>query len=282
MLRKLKSKASSEASCFLHAFLMLVLIGLSSGIRATELPGLTAIDDLELDGSFLFELDARDLRDAEIFLSKREVAYLVVASELERPLLVSPRGRSVQSVRIDSLIRKDGGGELAADSVLDYFGEYKLRGGEMIFEIDGKVAKLKPKPPLLGQQTFEELEKHDPRYAYNARSLSEAKAISTPSPPVSGERVEIRVYFGSWSEICEMLVPKVKQVEDDWKSHGVGFEYYGLPKPIIDDQHAVDIGIFGVPTAVVFVDGEEVGRAVGLQLKEPEESLYRVLAGLQE
>jgi hypothetical protein len=34
-----------------------------------------------------------------------------------------------------------------------------------------------------------------------------------------------------------------------------------------------------VPTAVVFVDGEEIGRAAGLELKTPEESLHRILAG---
>ena len=278
MFRRFKSRASSKAGSLIQALLVLAVFILTIEAVAAELPGLAAVNDLEVNGGFVLELDGRNLEDAEIYLSEREVAYLVVASELETPLLISPRGKSVQSVNVDSLTRKDGGADLAAGSVLEYLGEYETRGGEMIFEIDGKVAKLEPKPPLLGHQTFEELERHDPKYAYNVRTLSEKKTASAPAPPRAGENVKIRVYFGSWSEICEMLVPKVKQLEDDWTAHGIRFEYYGLPKPLIDDQHAVDMEIRGVPTAVVFVDGEEVGRATGLELKTPEESLGRLLA----
>jgi thiol-disulfide isomerase/thioredoxin len=280
MFRKSKIQASSAARRLIQVLLVLASTGLILSIEAAaELPGVAAVSDLEVNGGFVFELDGRNVEDAEIYLSEREVAYLVIASELETPLLISPRGKSVQSLRADRLTRRDGGADLAAGSVLEYLGEYETRGGEMIFEIDGKVAKLEPKPPLLGHQTFDELGRHDPKYAYNARSLSDKKTASAPAPPRAGEDVKIRVYFGSWSEICEMLVPKVQQLEDDWKQYGVRFEYYGLPKPIVDDQHAVEMEIRGVPTAVGFVDGEEVGRATGLELKTPEESLHRILAG---
>ncbi len=241
-------------------------------------PGQDAIEDLELTGDFLCELDGADLTDAEIYVSQRHVAYLVVAPSLPAPLLISPRGESVQSVQRQKLTRADGRATLAADFRLEYLGEYDLRGGEMIFELDGKTAKLKPKPPLLGRQTFPELERHDPKYAFNAMAHRQSKTAAATAPPIPGENVRIRVYFGSWSEICKLLVPKMQQVEEDWRTHGVRFEYYGLPRPIIDDPHAVEMGIVGVPTAVVFVGDEEIGRLTGRALDTPEESLHRILA----
>ena len=266
-------------SVAIGVFLVICLAApVAAEARSSVVPGRDAIEDLELTGDFLFELDGADLTDAEIYVSKRHVAYLVVTPGLPAPLLISPRGNSVQSVQQEKLARVDGGATLAADSVAQYIGEYDLRGGKMIFDLAGKTAKLKPKPPLLGRQTFDALETHDPKYAYNARAY-QAKAAAATAPPIPGENLRIRVYFGSWSEICKLLVPKMQQVEDDWKTHGVRFEYYGVPRPIIDDPHAVEMGIVGVPTAVVFVGDEEVGRLTGRALDTPEESLYRLLEG---
>ncbi len=245
---------------------------------AAELPGISPIEDFEASGAFLFELDGRDL-DAEIYHSEREVAYLIVATKLPAPLLISPRGKSVQTVEKTRFTRTDGGAELAEKAALEQLGEYELSGDEMVFEIGGKIAKLKPKPPLLGHQDFATLEEHDPKYAKNARTHGLKRKSAAQAPPVPGENVRVRVYFGSWSEICQYLVPKMKSLEEDWRSHGVQFEYYGVPKPITDDQHAVDTGILGVPTAVVFVDGEEIGRLSGRALDTPEESLTRLLGG---
>jgi thiol-disulfide isomerase/thioredoxin len=66
----------------------------------------------------------------------------------------------------------------------------------------------------------------------------------------------VRVYFGSWSPICERIVPKIMAVEEAWRF--VRFEYYGLPKPLSDDELARSQGITGLQTVLVLRGGEEV------------------------
>ena len=53
----------------------------------------------------------------------------------------------------------------------------------------------------------------------------------------------------------------------------VRFEYYGLPKPLTDDPIVREEGITGVPTVLVSVDGEEIGRLQGRALDRPGEAL---------
>ncbi len=113
-------------------------------------PGNAAIEDFELTPDFLFEFEGTVLANAKICASKRHVAYLVITPELEAPLLVSPRGKSVQTVQVEELTRREFGASLGAGFPLDYLGEYELKRGEMIFDLDGKTASLKAAPALLG------------------------------------------------------------------------------------------------------------------------------------
>ncbi|MCP3962976.1 MAG: hypothetical protein GY719_34485 [bacterium] len=242
-------------------------------------PGSAAIEDLELTADYLFELEDAVLESAEIYSSKRHVAYLVVTPRLASPLLISPRGQSVQTVWAERLTRGENSASLEADFPLEYLGEYQLEKAEMVFEVDGKTARLKPAPPLLGHQSSASLSERDPKLASKAEAYSMKSGFAATTLPVAGDSVRIRVYFGSWSEICNELVPKIMQVEEQWRSEGVRFEYYGLPRPLTDDQVAVRDGILGVPTAIVYVDDVEVGRLSGRPLNTPEASLYQVLAG---
>ncbi len=246
--------------------------------QSNVVPGNATIDDLELTSDLLFELNGAILEDAEIYSSKRHVAYLVIMPELEAPLLISPRGESVQSVQVEKLDLRELGASLEAGFPLEYLGEYELKRGEMVFEVDGKIARLKPAPPLLGHQSHISLGEHDPKLASKAKAYALKSGFGPTILPVSADSIRIRVYFGSWSEICNYLVPKIMQVEEQWGPQGVRFEYYGLPQPLTDDQVAVKDGILGVPTAVIYVDDVEVGRLSGRPLDTPEESFYEILS----
>jgi hypothetical protein len=78
--------------------------------HADPLPGQTPIRDLELTSQYAFELDGEDLDDAEVYVSKREASFLVLASALPAPLLLSDRGHAVRSLRIEKLARPDPAG----------------------------------------------------------------------------------------------------------------------------------------------------------------------------
>ncbi len=246
--------------------------------QSNIVPGDAMIEDLELTPDFLFELDGSVLERAEIYSSKRHVAYLVVTPELDAPMLISPRGESVQTVQVAKLNLRELGATLEAGFPLENLGEYELKRGMMVFDLDGKTARLKPAPPLLGHQSHVSLGERDPKLASEARSYNMKSGFVPTTLPVAADSVRIRVYFGSWSEICNYLVPKIMQVEEQWGPQGVRFEYYGLPQPLTDDQVAVRDGILGVPTAVIYVDDEEVGRLSGRPLNTPEESFYEILS----
>ncbi len=277
-LRRNRRPLGSFTAYALVAMLGATLTGTSAG--AAELPGKRAVSDFELSIEYVFELDGRDLKDAEIYYSRYEVAYLVIASELTGPLLISPRGRSVQRVRPQALTkRRQIRADLGADAVLEYLGEFRRRRGQLLFTVDGKPARLKPHPPVLGRQSSADVRDRLPKYAHLTQARGRILKAGLPELPEAGEGLRVRVYFGSWSPLCERLVPGILALEEKRTNLRLRFEYYGLPRRIIDDPVAGEEGINAVPTAVVYRDGEEIGRLTGLRLRSPAEGLARILSG---
>ncbi len=260
--------------------LLLIVLGLSasSGWAETELPGGRPIEDLELTEDYVCELDGEELGHAKIYFSEREVAYLLTAPELGSPLLISPRGDSVQAVSLAKLTKSgDLDAVLGGDAATEYLGKYEKSHGVMSFTLDGRTVRLLPRPPMLGSYTFGAVEDRHPRYAKNARAALPG-IESWDLKAMASSEVRIRLYFASWSPICKRLVPKMMQLERELQGKLV-VEYYGLPKPLSADPIVKEKGIYGVPTAVVYLDGEEIGRLTGRQLDKPGEALQRLLEG---
>ncbi len=260
------------------ALVTVLLTAMPLFAESSPLPGQRSIEDFQQTSDWQFELEGEARETAEIYHSQREVAYLVIGAGMDRPLLVSPRGKSVQTVPATAIVRQADGAMLDGGSATESLGTYTLTGDAMRFEIDGQTAMLRPRPALLGNQSQDAVVERSPQYARTAQAYSLVKGVVSNELPVDGERVRIRVYFGSWSEICGELVPKIMRVEEEWRSQGVRFEYYGVPQPITDDAVAVAEGILGVPTAVAYVDGEEVGRLSGRPLNTPDTSLREILS----
>lgn len=140
------------------------------------LPGNRTINDLELTTEWQLEVAGEFRPDAEIYHSPREVAYLVVGSGFDGPLLVSPRGRSVQSVDPTAVVLDANKASLQGGSGTHRLGSYTLHGKAMRFQVDSQSAELKPRPPLLGTQA---------QHAVVQRSHSThepARPIAWPSP----------------------------------------------------------------------------------------------------
>ena len=262
----------------------LVLGGAVPAVAADALPGAVEISDLELTRDWVLAVDGVELETANVYYSEYEVAWLVTEPDLGT-LLISPRGSSVQAVTTKSLSRVGPGAEavLKAGSVLRQVATFEMAQGVMSFELDGLKVQLKPAPPLLGRQSFSALEQRHP--AFEEKSVAYGKKLATksaasPFKSVSGdalpEDLVVRVYFGSWSPICERIVPKIIALEKAWSE--VRFEYYGVPKVIPDDEQARQDQITGVPTVMVLSGGEEVDRLSGRLLDEPEESIARILS----
>lgn len=70
--------------------------------------------------------------------------------------------------------------------------------------------------------------------------------------------------WASWCGPCKMLAPTVEELADELKGKVI------VGKLNIDDytEFAIGLGVMSIPTLILFKDGKEVGRLVGVQPKQ--------------
>ncbi|MEM1178177.1 MAG: thioredoxin family protein [Acidobacteriota bacterium] len=245
---------------------------IAASALAERLPGDAPIGDFERTKDWIVEVDGVDVPASEVFYSAYEVAWLLQVPE-HGALLVSPRGDSVQRVE-ERAVSKSAGLDASMETVRshDLVAELRSSRGVMSFDLEGQAFRIKPAPPVLGRRSSADLDDRHPAFEQKSMAYrSRASGRAAPVEKSAADDLMIRVYFGSWSPVCDRIVPKIMAVEEAW-GH-IRFEYYGLPKHVPDDPHAVDAGITGVPTVVVLRGGEEVERLTGRQLDRPEVAL---------
>ena len=257
---------------------LVLLTAVVSSATASPLPGRVDIEDLEQTRHWQIKIDGQIREDVDIFYSDYEVAWLVQSDELG-PLLISPRGRSVQRIHRGAIQSKSSArSRVQGNPDRRAVATYEESRGTMSFELDGRRVVLEPAPPLIGRQDFESVEQRHP--IFTERAVNYGQRAGLKSAPVQHREnsVKVRVYFGSWSPICERIVPKIIAVEKAWGQ--VDFEYYGLPERLTDDEQAKAERISGVPTVLILRDGQEVDRLTGRILDDPGPALEQVLGTL--
>ena len=255
-----------------------LLLAAPSGL-AQPVPADAVFSDFKLTGDFLFDLGGKTLDNAEIYLSDRAAAYLVIAPELSSPLLISPRTQSVESVSFMKVAKQDDGTiDLLADASFNRLGSFTIADQEVVFQIKGQSAKLRAKPPLLGNQYAESLRSYKPEYARLADGYNPiTSALSTLK--AQAEDVRVKVYFGTWCPVCGRLVPRLIRLQEELEGSKVAFEYYGLPQPMSDDPVTEKEDLRGVPTVIVYSSNKEIGRLTGADLNAPEKSIVKLISG---
>ncbi len=234
--------------------------------------------------SFVFELDGVALQDVEIFQSRSTGAMLILSPSLESPILIQVRDGSVETVNLMKVDKQpDGSVALLPNPTLDSLGSFRLTtdGSGVTFDFSGKEATLKEKPDLLGAQNLKGMRGYSIDYVRKAESY-------TPSGPIVSrlraqtEDVQVKVFFGSWCSACKQLVPRIMKVHEQLEGSKIKLDYYGLPKGFGGEPEASRMDIHSVPTGVVFVDGQEVGRISGNGWKIPELALNNLLLGARD
>jgi thiol-disulfide isomerase/thioredoxin len=252
-------------------------------LAVAPLPGQVPADPLlsgfQLVGDYVLEVDAKDQPSAQIYKSPRSATYLLISSALPSPVLMDPAVGSVSTVNMMKVAKqKDGSVSLLADAALASQGRFEIEGSEIVFSADGHRVKLKPKPPLLKQQTAGALLAYNPVYARNAGAYRpDGAALKTLRS--FGKPVRVQVFFGSWCPHCSTYVPHVIKVEEQLQGSKIQFVYYGLPQgaAMARDPEAKRLDVDQVPTGVVFVGGKEVGRIKGDGWRTPEATLTNIL-----
>lgn len=248
---------------------------------SAQMPADAVFSDFQPNGDFLFDLDGKTLDNAEIYLSDKAAAYLIIAPELASPVLISPRTQSVESVSFMKVAKRDDGTiDLLADASFDRLGSFTVANQEVMFQVKGQQATLRAKPPLLGEHHSETLRAYKPSYD----RLANEYVPATPALEAlraQGNEVRVRVYFGTWCPVCGRLVPRIIKVAESLAGSKVDFEYRGLPQPMTDDPETERFDIRAVPTAIVYVGEKEVGRLSGAELNAPEKAISKLVNGAQ-
>ncbi len=258
--------------------IVLVAAALLALPAAGQMAADALFSDFEPNGEYVFVLDGKALKDAEIFQSKRAGAFLIMAPELASPVIINARAQQVQSVHIMKVARRDSGKvDILADASFDSLGGFNFKEGKVYFAIGDRKAVLEEKPPLLGWRQADELIDYKVEYVRGS-------AAYTPSAEHLGllqgqkKAVEVKVYFATWCPACTRAVPKVLKVQEGLADSKIRFSYYGLPHKIDDDPVAREVEIKGIPTVVVHVAGKEVGRLSVSDLNAPEKALHQLVA----
>lgn len=258
---------------------VLLVVGLALALPAAiGAQASYSIGDFEPVG-YVLEIDGQTVARAEIFQSRAAGAFLILTSDLSAPVMVRLRDAQVVTVNLMKINRTaDGRVELLPDATLATQGTFRVtadRGG-LEFAVDGRGVELREKPPLLGWQGISGLEEHSPEYRRSADAYRPSGPILSKLREQS-EEVLVRVYFGSWCGACKQMVPRIMKVAEQLEGSRVRFDFYGLPHGIVSDPEAGKNNITGVPTGVVYVDGEEIGRISGNGWKVPELAINNLL-----
>ncbi|HYU36204.1 MAG TPA: thioredoxin family protein [Thermoanaerobaculia bacterium] len=246
---------------------------------APSVPSDNVLRGFQQTGEYILLLNGQPDAGAEIYVNRNIAAYLILPSA-QSPILITAGAGNVETVPRDKVVRqKDGTVDLLADAVMKPQGKIQISDGRVDFTAEGKKAALGPNPPLLGLKKAAELKRHTPEYvqgakAYTPNPVSVAKLKNQATP------VRVVVFFGSWCPHCKQMLPHLLRVEDEIKGSKIQFDYRGLARGNFSaDPEAQRLQINEVPTAVVYMNGREIGRLTKNDWTAPEVALSVLLGG---
>lgn len=261
------------------AALTLLLTALALAAPLAAQPADAFLSGFVLSGDYVIEIGGQEQPKAELYYSERARSFLIRSSELPSPILISPAAREVQSLDLMKVaVRTDGSIDILADAALAPEGGFRVVDDSIVFRAAGKDIRMKPRPWLLGAHRGRDLLESNPEYR---RRADEYRPDAKILDDLSARKANVRVltFFGSWCPHCKKHVPQLLKVSETLAKSGWQFDFYGLPSPIGDEPEAKKFSINGVPTAIVFVDGREIGRVPAALWTQPEAGLRSVLDG---
>jgi thiol-disulfide isomerase/thioredoxin len=247
------------------------------GQGAPSAPSDSVLRGFQQTGDYVVLINGKPDVKAGVYINRSLPAYLILPTA-QSPILLMPRAGTVETVQMLKVAKqKDGTVDLLADAVLSPQGKFSLAGERVDFSSEGKKLALAPKPPLLGPKKAADLKIHTPEYVQGAKAYT-PDASSLAALKKQTKPVRVLVFFGSWCPHCKEVVPHLLRVEDEIKGSKIQFDYRGVPKDFQDPEFQ-RLKLHGVPTAIVYVNGQEIGRLETNDWTTPEVSLSRLLGG---
>ena len=262
------------------AALLCVLPALLAAQETTQSPphpvlsGFLPIDD------YVLEVDGQADSGARLYLSQRAASMLILSDSLGDPILLWARSMAVDRLQASDLMASGLGYDVVAEPDKAYLGEAVPDQTTIVLPFEGRSVKILPRPPLVGDRTLGELLEHSPGYRVGMDAFQPNAAAMAALQGAAPARV--RVFFGTWCSVCKQVLPNLLEVNAGLEGTGVAFEYYGLASPPAgwDDPEVKAAEVTGLPTAIVYRNGREIGRFGGAQdFGRPAQVLRALLAG---
>ncbi|REK01005.1 MAG: thioredoxin [Acidobacteria bacterium] len=230
-------------------------------------------------GGYVLSRDGKPVPDVRFFRSAAAGSVLVAAAPIEGVVELVPRGRSMRIYPSSDFVPGDEGiWNRKPSAQPTKSGDFEIVGQLPRFQHDGAAYSMSIKPPLLGPTTQKDIVAYDPTWGTRAKLYEPFAQHLNPLFQVE-EPVVVKVFFGSWCNHCQDMVPKIFKLEQQLVGTPIRFEYHGLPLDIQKDELAKQFEISGqLPFGVIYVDGEEKQRVQGLSWRFPDMALNQALA----
>lgn len=237
-------------------------------------------------GKFEWEPTEKTDKTTVLYFSVRAAAYILRGTGVAAPVLIRTATRTIESFGEDAVLpRDDGGIDLKADVKLKELGKFELEGMSIKVAVEGLKGRLVPSTPVLGWHKAEDLLKHRPEYARDAKAYV---PVASDLETLRGCKAEVRVfvYFGTWCSTCATVMGRVLRVEEelakgckDGEKPHFTVDYYGLPATPATwaDPEAVKYALDTLPTALVYVDGNLCSKLYAAELHRPEAALRNII-----
>ncbi len=152
----------------------------------------------------------------------------------------------------------------------------KLSPSGLSFDIAGRWVKVLPMPPLLGEVQAQDFLNLCPEF--------EDREINyQPNPEMVGrlaqaqKDVTVEVFFGSWCPHCQQVLPRLMKSLRLADNANLQVKWIGLPRSFSTEARVKAREVKGVPTIIVFSEGNELGRFSGTDQVPVEASLAELL-----
>jgi thiol-disulfide isomerase/thioredoxin len=212
------------------------------------------------DIEYSLEVDGKQV-PVELYMSTSAGAIIILAEPFRSPLALRAGVlATLDAVKVER--RPDATLDVPAGAVVTPRGSFEVTPDGVSFTLDGHRANVRhvKAHALLGLRRLDEVTAHNPEYLASAATYA---ANETALGQLTQERraVTVRVYYGSWCAHCRMLVPHAVKIEQRLAGSHIHFEYFGVGVPS-GDPEAFKMGVKQIPTAIVYVEGKEIGRIV--------------------
>lgn len=234
----------------------------------------------ELFGSYEVKVNGTLDSSARLYRAERPPLFLVLGEPFSTPVLLNPvttevGGLQQENVRVESQRSV----QLLPGYRFTPTGKFTVTEADVSFEFDSANILLTPKPFVVKEAEASDIIAYDPTWGWRADDYK-PDAASIQSVKAFPKECRVTVYFGCWCPHCQATVPNIIRVERELAGSKLNFDYYGLPRNFGDEPAAREKHIERIPTAIVTVDGKEIGRMFGDDCKEPEKNLRKLLASL--